>query len=102
LEAVIVNGYAPAVPAAGVPDRVAVPLSLSANVTPEGSVAPGSASAMPPSSGNPVVVTVKLPAWPTVNVAVAALVTAGPWSTVKRKVWVAAVPVPLSAVMVTG
>ena len=35
--AVIVTGYVPAVPAAGVPDNVAVPSLLSLNVTPDGS-----------------------------------------------------------------
>ncbi len=57
LEAVIVNGYVPALPAAGVPERLAVPLSLSTNVTPEGSV-PDSLSE---GVGSPVVVTVKPP-----------------------------------------
>ena len=51
-------------PAAGVPERVAVPLPLSTKVTPVGS-APVSLSA---EVGNPVVVTVNVPAVPVVNV----------------------------------
>ena len=62
-------------PAAGVPARVAVPLPLSTKVTPEGS-APVSLSA---GVGNPVVVTVKVPAVPVVNVVASALVIAGAW-----------------------
>ena len=50
-----------AVPAAGVPASVAVPSPLSTNVTPAGS-APVSVSA---AVGNPVVVTVNVPAVPT-------------------------------------
>ena len=62
--AVIVNGYAPPEPAAGVPASVAVPSPLSVNVTPGGS-APVSDNAH---LGTPVDVTVKVPAWPTVKV----------------------------------
>ena len=47
-----------------------------------------------------MVVTVKVPAVPTVKVALAALVIAGAWLTVRVKVWVAALPTPLWAVMV--
>jgi len=55
----------PPVPAAGVPDNVAVPLTCATNVTPEGKV-PDSPSV---EAGLPVEVTVKLPEDPTVNVA---------------------------------
>ncbi len=75
----------PPVPAAGVPARVAVPSPLSTNVTPVGN-APVSLSA---GVGNPVVVTVNVPAVPVVNVVVSALVIAGAWSTVSVKLWVA-------------
>ena len=50
--------------------------------------------------GKPVAVTVKAgPAVPTVKVALATLVMAGAWSTVRVKVWVALVPTPLLATM---
>jgi hypothetical protein len=49
--------------------------------------------------GVPVVVTVKLPAVPAVNVVLLALVIAGAWSTVNVKLWVA-VPALLLAVIV--
>ena len=49
--------------------------------------------------GKPVVVTVKVPALPTVNVVLSALVIAGAWSTVSVKVCVASGPTPLAAVM---
>ena len=39
--------------------------------------------------GNPVVVTVKMPIVPVVNVVLSALVIAGAWSTVSVKLWVA-------------
>ena len=41
-DAVIVNGYVPAVPAAGVPESVAQLYPVSVNVTPDGRVAPPS------------------------------------------------------------
>jgi hypothetical protein len=66
---------------------------LSLNVTPLGSV-PVSASV---GVGDPVVVTVKLPAVPTVNVALFALVIAGTWFTVNVKLWLAGLPTPLLA-----
>ena len=62
--AVIVNGYVPPVPAAGVPASAAVPSPLSVNVTPVGS-APVSDNV---ELGYPVVVTVKVPGWPTAKV----------------------------------
>ena len=73
-----------------------MPLPLSTNVTPVGSV-PVSLSA---GVGKPVVVTVKLPAVPTVKVVLLALVMAGAWLTVRVKVWVASLPTPLEAVKV--
>ena len=54
------QGVGPAGPAAGVPLSVAVPFRLSTNVTPPGRV-PVSVSA---GVGEPVVVTVKVPAGP--------------------------------------
>ena len=91
-------GYLPAVPAAGVPLSVAVPFPLLTNVTPLGS-APVSVT---DGVGVPVVVTVKLPAVPTVNVVLLALVIAGAWFTVRVKLWLAGVPTPLLAVIVIG
>jgi hypothetical protein len=73
LFAVIVKTYVPPLPEAGVPLSVAVPFPLFTNVTPLGSV-PVSDSV---GAGDPVVVTVKLPAVPTVKVVVLALVIAG-------------------------
>jgi hypothetical protein len=67
------------------------------NVTPLGS-APVSVRV---GVGDPVVVTVKLPAVPTVNVVLAALVIAGgAWFTFNVKLWLVAVPTPLLAVIV--
>ena len=63
------------------PLSVAVPLPLSTNDTPLGR-APLSVSA---GVGKPVVVTVKLPAVPTVKVVLLALVMAGAWVTVRVK-----------------
>ena len=78
------------------PASVAVPLPLSANVTPEGK-APVSVMA---AVGKPVVVTVNEPAWPTVKVVWPALVIAGAWLTVRVKFWVALGKMPLAAVKV--
>src|SRR5208283_2862413 len=79
LMAVIVNGYVPAVPAAGVPASVAVPSLLSVKVTPVGR--------LPVSDnvhvGDPVDMTVTVPAWPTVKVLPAELVIWHPWTTVR-------------------
>ena len=87
----------PAVPAAGVPPSVAVPFPLSTNVTPLGS-APVFVS---DGVGDPVAVTVKFPATPTVNMALLALVIAGAGTeTVKVSVAVP-VPPPLLALKVT-
>ena len=96
--AVIVNGYGPLEPAAGVPASVAVPSPLSLNVTPRGS-APFSDK---PGVGTPLVVTVKVPAWPTVKVVPAGLVTLGAWLTVRVKGWVASGLTPFVALIVNG
>ena len=96
--AVIVNGYVPPVPAAGVPESVAVPFPLSLNLTPRGS-APVSDK---PGVGTPVDVTVKAQALPTVQVVWSALVIPGAWLTVRVKVWVAAGLTPFVAVIVNG
>ena len=96
--AVIVNGYVPPVPAAGVPASIAVPSPLSLNLTPRGS-APFSDK---PGVGTPVDVTVKVPAWPTVKVVPAGLVIPGAWLTVRVKGWVASGLTPFVAVIVNG
>jgi len=97
--AVIVNGYGPPEPAAGVPVSVAVPFPLSVNVTPDGS-APFSDKTQ---GGTPLVVTVKVPAWPTVKVSTAELVIVHVigW-TVRVKLWVAGGVATFVAVIVNG
>jgi len=90
-----VIGYVPPVPAPAVPLRTPV---VVLNVTPVGS-APVSLNV---GAGNPVAVTVNVPAVPTVNVVLLALVMAGGWPTVSVKFWVAAVPTPLLAVNMMG
>jgi hypothetical protein len=97
LLAVSVSVYIPPLPDAGVPLSVAVPFPLFTNVTPLGSV-PVSVNV---GVGDPVVVTVKLPAVPTVKVVLFPLVIAGAWFTVNVKVCVAALPTPLLAVSVS-
>ena len=52
--------------------------------------------------GEPVVVTLKEPAVPTLKVVLLALVMAGAWFTVSVKLCVAAVPTPFCAVNVMG
>ena len=69
----------PCVPAAGVPESVAVPLPLFVNVTPPGS-APDSVTV---ALGYPVVDIEKLPVLLAAKVAALALVKAGAWSTVR-------------------
>ena len=73
LLAVNVMGYVPLVPAAGVPASMPVPGPINPNDTPAGSV-PVSLSV---GVGKPVVVTVNVPAAPTENVVLLALVMAG-------------------------
>ena len=96
--ALIVNGYGSPESAAGVPASVAVPSPLSVNVTPDGSVSGAGKMHV----GYPVVVTVKVPAWPTVKVAESALVIWHAWSTVRVKLWVAAGLTLFVAVIVIG
>lgn len=72
MPAVNVREYVLPVPAAGAPERVAVPLWLSTKVTPLGSV-PVSVKV---GVGVPVVVTENVPGAPTINVALLALVMA--------------------------
>jgi hypothetical protein len=86
----------PAVPTAGVPERIAVPLGFGVNVTPLGK-APDSVRV---GAGIPVVVTLKVPGLPTTNVVLEALVMAGAELTVRLNDWVAAVPTLLVAVIV--
>ena len=93
--AVNVMGYVPPVPAAGVPLSTLV---AAVNVTPEGN-APDSDSV---GVGDPVAVTLNVPAVPTVKVVLFALVMAGAWFTVSVKLCVAAVPTPFCAVKVIG
>ena len=83
-------------PVAGVPEMVAVPLPLSLKVTGFGN----DPESLRVGVGEPVVVTVKVPAVPTVKVVLLALVIASGGFTVRVKVWVAAVPTPLLAVIV--
>ncbi len=85
-------------PAAGVPDNEAVPLPLSWKVTPVGKVPDSERLGV--GCVEEAVVTVKLPAVPTVKVVEAAEVIAGAWSTVKVKAWVAFGLTPLLAVTV--
>ena len=76
-----------------------MPLPLSTNVTPAGSATPPSVRV---GSGNPVAVTVKVPAAPIVNLIALALVIAGACFTVNVKLCVTGVPTPLVAVNVNG
>src|SRR3954447_24478522 len=96
---VMTIGYVPPVAAAGVPAMVAVPSPLSVKVTLAGS-APVLESAT--AVGKPVVVTVNVPAAPTVKVALAALVIAGGWLTTRVKFCVAFGATPLLPVMTIG
>jgi hypothetical protein len=90
LLAVMVMGYVPVF-------AVGVPLSKPelVKVTPFGNVP----VSLKDAAGYPVAVTVNEPGAPLVNVAAAALVMAGAWSTVNVKFWVAFDPSPLLAVM---
>src|SRR5258706_524 len=82
----------PAVPRAGVPLRT--PLLL--RVTPVGKVPVW----LNVAAGNPVAVTVKLPAIASVKVVLLTLVMAGGWLTVRVKLWLSSEPTPLPAVTV--
>ena len=85
----------PPEPAAGVP--LSTPVDA-LNVTPVGNTPDSLRVAV----GNPLAVRVKLPALPTVNVALLALVIAGAWLTVSVKLWLAGWPTPFAAVKVTA
>ena len=87
----------PSVPAAGVPLNVPVPFPLSANIRFAGR---GTPPIVTVGAGTPLVVTVNDPATPVVNVALFALVMAGPWLTVRVNVCVASGRTPLAAVIV--
>ena len=71
---------------------------MSVNVTPGGSVSGAGKMHV----GYPVVVTVKVPAWPTAKVATAVLVIWHTWSTVRVKLRVAAGMTPFVALTVIG
>ena len=88
----------PAVPLAGVPARVAVPLPLSVKVTPVGS-APVSLRA---AVGVAEVVTLKELVTVSAKVVPGVEVMVGGPSTVRVKDWVAGLSTPLLAVMVKG
>jgi hypothetical protein len=96
LVALITKGQEPVVPAAGVPEMVAVPLPLSAKLTPAGS-APVSASF---AVDEPVVVTENDPSAPTVKAVEAALVMAGSWPMLRLRSWVV-LPATLTALRST-
>ena len=74
-----------------------MPSPLSVNLTPAAGCALGQCGV-----GPPVVVTVKVPAWPTVKVVPAELVIPAAWLTVRMKGWVAAGSTPFVAVIVNG
>ena len=85
-----------AVPAAGVPAKVAVPSPLSVKVTPLGS-APLSLRA---ATGKPLLTMIIDSCAPVMTVALLALVMAGAWSTVRVKFCWALGSVPLLALIV--
>ncbi len=86
-------------PAAGVPASVAVPSPLSVRPTPLGRVPAWVMATLP---APPEVVTVKVPALPTANVAWSVLVRTGGSVTVSVKLCVAGVLAALVAVIVIG
>ncbi len=86
------------VPAAGVPDRLAVPLAWAVKVTPGGS----EPDWLRTGAGKPVVVTVKVLDEPWSKVAAPAEVMPGAASTVRVNDCVAVVPIPLAASTVMG
>jgi hypothetical protein len=73
LVAVRLSAYVPPLPDAAVPLSIALPFPLSVNIRPVGSVP----DSLKDGVGVPVVVTVKLPAAPTVKIALLALVIVG-------------------------
>ena len=78
LVAVIVKVYAPVDPVGGVPDRVAVPSWLSTKLAQAGRpVCPPPVDWLMVGVGDPVAVTMNVPAVPTVNPVALALVIAG-------------------------
>jgi hypothetical protein len=83
----------------GVPESVAVPSKLFTKLTPTGN-APLRVIDMLAFVGNPVVVTVKVPNEPWLNVVLFALVIAGGCWTVSVKLWVASGAMPLLALIV--
>ena len=94
--ALMVIGYVPPEPVAGVPLSVAVPFPLLVKVTPPGSVP----VSLRVGVGDPEVITVKEPAVPTVKVVLLALVITAAVFTVSVKGCVALGSVPLLAVKV--
>ena len=93
LLAVMVTVVSPPVLAPGVPE---ITPEVGSSVRPLGRVPVVTAKV---GAGKPLAATVKLPAVPTVKVALAALVMVGAWPTVSVKVCVASVPTPLLATM---
>ena len=75
-----------------------MPSPLSVKVTPAGNAPCADSAAV----GKPLLVSVKVAAWPVVNVTSAALVMRGGSSTVNLKSCLAAVEMPLPAVIVNG
>src|SRR5688500_13834918 len=94
--AVKVIAYVPPVPATGVPLSVPVPLPLSTKLTPVGRGTPP--RVMLALEGKPLVVTVKVPSVPTVNVVLSTLVIVGASFTVRVKSCVGEEPAAFVAV----
>ena len=100
LEAVIVSGYVPTVPASGVPERLAVLLPRFRNVTPAGSASGLSQRRDRYAGGRHHEIVQRASA----NVVLSALVIAGAWAaaTSSVKLWVALGDTPLAAVIVNA
>lgn len=96
LVAVIKIGQEAPAPAAGVPERVAVPLPLSKKLTPAGRAPVSVRDAV----DDPVVVTENEPLAPTAKFVDAALVMAGAWPTARVRVWLV-LPASLTALRST-